>query len=228
MRSYNILEKNDEKSLFYYESNFLDNNRYKELYKWLQNKNYKEGHCISGKEIPRLQLWYHEKKKYFCNTWKVHYSRWESEEYDDFLKSLQNEINIKVSCILDEFNMENLQKPNLNSCLVNLYRDGNDSIKPHQDTSLSFGNYPTIIGLSIGESRNIIISETNKTMKKYNSSNNITNFNKKNKLELKIPLENNSLFIMAGASQKYYTHQIPKNDSKKNRYSLTFREHLDL
>ena len=36
-----------------------------------------------------------------------------------------------------------------------------------------------------------------------------------------------SLFIMAGASQKYFTHEIPKCDSNDTRYSLTFREFKD-
>ena len=48
-----------------------------------------------------------------------------------------------------------------NSVLVNYYRDGNDYIKPHRDTSDSFGFYPTIIGLSIGSERNMCIKKIN-------------------------------------------------------------------
>ena len=40
--------------------------------------------------------------------------------------------------------------PDINSCLVNRYRSGADSIKPHRDSLDSFGPTPTIIGLSIG------------------------------------------------------------------------------
>ena len=40
-----------------------------------------------------------------------------------------------------------------------------------------------------------------------------------------IPLENSSLFIMAGSSQKYFSHEIPKEEHDcGERFSLTFRE----
>ena len=45
--------------------------------------------------------------------------------------------------------------------------------------------------------------------------------------EISFNLSPNSLFIMAGASQKYFTHSIPKEDTKLPRYSLTFRQHLN-
>ena len=76
----------------------------------------------------------------------------------------------------------------------------------NQDTKLTFGEYPTIIGLSIGNKRNILFRKI------------------QNKEIFNFELESGSLFIMAGSSQKYYTHEIPKNDSKEHRYSLTFRE----
>ena len=31
---------------------------------------------------------------------------------------------------------------------------------------------------------------------------------------------------MKGASQKYYTHEIIKNNSKECRYSMTFRKYI--
>ena len=41
-------------------------------------------------------------------------------------------------------------------------------------------------------------------------------------------LENNSIFIMGGRSQKDYTHRIDKEEDKNNiRYSLTFRMFLN-
>ena len=42
-----------------------------------------------------------------------------------------------------------------------------------------------------------------------------------------IPLKPNSLLIMSGASQKYFTHEIIKNNSKDTRYSLTFRKYIN-
>ena len=50
--------------------NFLGEKNKLELQKWLEMKDYKEGKSITGKEIPRMQLWYQEKKKYFIQ-WSV-------------------------------------------------------------------------------------------------------------------------------------------------------------
>ena len=47
-----------------------------------------------------------------------------------------------------------------------------------------------------------------------------------NKQEIRIKLKHGSMFIMAGAIQKYFSHEIPKTDSKDTRYSLTFREYI--
>ena len=49
----------------------------------------------------------------------------------------------------------------------------------------------------------------------------------KKMLNRKITLESGSMLIMSGTTQKYYSHEIPKTDEKKNiRYSLTFREYI--
>ena len=49
---------------------------------------------------------------------------------------------------------------------------------------------------------------------------------KENREELRIPLKEGSMFVMAGAVQKYFSHEIPKVDNKDIRYSLTFREFI--
>jgi len=39
-------------------------------------------------------------------------------------------------------------------------------------------------------------------------------------------LESGSVVIMAGSSQKYYSHQVTRDEaSNEPRYNLTFREH---
>ena len=47
-------------------------------------------------------------------------------------------------------------------------------------------------------------------------------------LDLEFELRDNSILIMSGASQKYFTHEIPKESNRDKRYSLTFREYLYL
>jgi len=113
-----------------------------------------------------------------------------------------------------------------NSCLVNLYNNGSEGIAPHRDSIHSFGLYPTIVGLSIGETRIMRLQRI------HFNEDNISSLKKdvcgdKRGLSIDIPLENNSLFIMMGCSQKYYTHEILKDDSIFNkRYSFTFRNWL--
>lgn len=214
-------EINGEVTFICYYPNFLEFKEKIKLLDWLKEKEYKEGRCISGKEIPRLQLWYQQDQKYFCEQWKYRYERWKSSKYDDFLTNLQKKVNIKTNSLIDDY-CPNITKPNINSCLVNKYRTGNDSIKPHRDTPISFGEYPTIVGLSIGDKRKIVFRKIDFDKKNYNSM----KTDKTSPIELEIELEDNSLFIMGGSSQKYFSHEIPKTDSKEERYSLTFREFI--
>ena len=212
---------NGEYTFICYYPNFLNCIEKNKLNKWLQEKEYKEGKSISGKEIPRLQLWYQQKNKYFCELWKYRYDRWQSHDYDELLYSIQDKVNILTNQLINEY-CPFIAKPKINSCLVNKYRSGNDSIKPHRDTPDSFGEYPTIVGLSIGGKRKIVFKKIDFDRKNYNSM----KVDRTSALDFEMELEDNSLFIMGGASQKYYSHEIPKSDSNDTRYSLTFREFI--
>ena len=63
-------------SLLLYEDNILTPQKYNELLEFLDTQKYKSGMCTSGKPIPRLQLWYHPNKSFFCDAWKYRYDRW--------------------------------------------------------------------------------------------------------------------------------------------------------
>lgn len=217
-----VHEINGEKSLFYYLPNFLAEEEYTTLKKWLDSKQFIKGFCVSGKEIPREQLWFQQEGEYFCKKWNHKYDRWNSNPYEEELQKIQNKIKKFSNNIIELTNSELVKIPNINSCLINKYRTGNDSIKPHRDTSDSFGIYPTIIGLSIGTERNIIIKKIDYDPNNVNSLKHDTNTS----FNLDISLEDNSLFVMAGASQKYFTHEIPKINKEGVRYSLTFREFI--
>jgi len=218
-----VHEINGEKSLFYYQNNFLTSEEYGLLSSWLNTKKFLSGNCISGKKIPRQQLWFQEKGDYFCKKWMFKYDRWSSNSYEEELTKIQNKV-IEFTESINTNILDNslVQIPNINSCLINKYRTGSDSINPHRDTSDSFGIYPTIIGLSIGSERNMVIKKIN-----YNSVNiNSLKYDSDTTLNLDVTLQDNSLFLMAGASQKYFTHEIPKSDNNDVRYSLTFREYI--
>lgn len=233
---YNLIKENDnEISLLIYIEDFLSTNELKSCKEWLNNK-YLSNSFIgetteqtSRKNI-RKQLWYQEDNGYFCEKWKDRYPRWKSNNYDNELTRIQNTIREKLKDrIYDEFEIDIERISNkynktentidtsfdINSCLVNLYETGNEGISPHRDNSDSFGIYPTIIGLSIGATRTMKITRNRNINKTDNS------------LETIFEMKDNSLFIMMGASQKYYTHEIIKEPHiKEKRYSFTFRKWL--
>ena len=121
----------------------------------------------------------------------------------------------KLNDICLELTYPCVQIPTINSCLVNKYSDENDFISPHQDTPLSFGKYPTIIGLSVGDSRTL------KLKRIVNSKTKPTNNH------IMIELNHGSIFILAGSTNHYFTHEIEKTkERKQTRYSLTFREYI--
>jgi alkylated DNA repair dioxygenase AlkB len=212
-----------ETSLFYYQPNFLEKHEYTILKEWLDSKEFINGQCISGKQIPRQQLWYQKDLNYFCKKWRYEYDRWKAHPYEEVLTNIQKKIQDFAKNIHNICDDQLIQIPEINSCLLNKYRTGDDSIRPHRDTPDSFGIYPTIIGLSVGSSRPFSVKKID-----YNPSN-ITSLKHDDNTELNmdITLEDNSIFIMAGASQKYFTHEIPKCSTQDTRYSLTFREYID-
>lgn len=198
---------NGKNTIFLYIDKILPEELLLKTRYWLDRKSYKDGYCLDGKEIPRKQIWFHKEGNYFCSDWKYRYKRWESEQYDELLEELEQYITEKVTKILNTW--PDIHVPNINSCLVNKYRNGKDTIKPHSDSPTSFGEYPTIINLSFGDTREFIIKR------------------KKKKDRITIELKNNSILIMAGGSQKYFTHEVPKSNSESIRYSMTLREHLN-
>tara|TARA_B100000586_G_C19981801_1_gene372314 strand:+ start:144 stop:764 length:621 start_codon:yes stop_codon:yes gene_type:complete len=101
-------------------------------------------------------------------------------------------------------------KINFNSVLLNYYRSGNDSVSWHSDDEKELGDQPIIGSVSFGGIRKFRLR------------------NKKNKkLIHNIELENGSLLIMSGLTQKYWEHEIPKTKKKvEERINLTFRSIL--
>lgn len=196
-----IEQDNDKPTIFYYQDNVVSD----EELDFLFDLNYKEG--IYDKEeksvrVSRKQLWFQTDNKYFCPLWKKRLDRWEAIPYINKLLSVQN----KIEELINNLNLHINSPLKLNSCLINYYETGSNFIPPHKDSSLSFGEYPTIICISHGDERTIRI--------------------KNDKEFYDFKLKSNSIFIMAGSSQKYYTHEILKKESSKPRYSMTFRNYI--
>lgn len=219
-------EKINENTYLIYIPNFLDKSSLDLLHKWLTTKDklFTGGDINEKNKVYRKQIWFQKDGEYFCKSWKKKYKRWVANKYEKELIYIQNKIKEKLNKLLinkinNDFIKENINfSLDFNSCLLNLYENGNEFISPHRDCIESFGLYPTIIGLSIGETRTLRFKKI-----KFNKDN-LKSLKKDLNNTFDFVLQDNSIFIMAGCSQKYYTHEIIKDDSKNKRYSFTFRK----
>ncbi len=94
-----------------------------------------------------------------------------------------------------------------NSVLLNFYRNGQDSMSWHSDDEAELGPEPAIASVSLGEQR-------------------MFHFRHKLNKQLKhrMRLANGSLLVMAGQTQRYWQHQLPKTRRfQSERINLTFR-----
>ncbi len=94
------------------------------------------------------------------------------------------------------------------SVLLNLYRDGKDSVAWHRDNERELGPRPVVASVSFGETRPFEIRH------KF----------RKDLEKIRIPLEHGSFLLMAGTMQHFWEHQIPKTSKPISpRINLTFR-----
>ena len=93
-----------------------------------------------------------------------------------------------------------------NSCLCNLYRDGNDSMDWHSDDEPELGDRPVIASVSLGASRTFRMRH------------------KATRETRNIELAGGSLLIMDGDCQLEWEHSLPKRKRVHDaRINLTFR-----
>lgn len=106
--------------------------------------------------------------------------------------------------------VKELTGTNFSSCLLNLYRDGNDSNGWHADDEKELGTDPVIASVSFGQDRMFHFRH------------------KKDKsLKQKLVLENGSILLMKGSTQHHWQHQLPKSKRHMTpRINLTFRNIL--
>ena len=113
-------------------------------------------------------------------------------------------LEILLNKINEEFNTK------FNGILVNKYLTGEDYIGAHSDDE-RFLDKSGVFCISFGESRIFRIRDK---------------ITKKKVLDIKT--QNNEIIHMGGDFQKEFTHEIPIEKKVKNeRYSLTFRNHLN-
>jgi alkylated DNA repair dioxygenase AlkB len=94
------------------------------------------------------------------------------------------------------------------TCLLNLYRDGEDSNGWHADNERELGPNPFIASVSLGQTRAFHLKHRTDPS-----------------LRFKLLLEHGSLLIMGGAMQHHWLHQVPKTRKPVGqRINLTFRK----
>jgi alkylated DNA repair dioxygenase AlkB len=99
-------------------------------------------------------------------------------------------------------------RSDFNSVLLNLYRDGNDSMGWHSDDEPELGAYPTLAFVSLGAARDL-------HLRRKDGSTGTRS----------LRLEHGSLLIMSGSSQHDWQHALPKRKRVgEPRISLTFRQ----
>lgn len=142
-----------------------------------------------GKKMmqPRLIKWYGDKEYTYSKQ------TFEAQKMPQMIQKLKRKIE-------NTFHLE------LNSVLINYYRNEQDSMGKHSDDERELGNTPIICSISLGEEREFVI------------------INKDTKERIKISLQSGSLLVMSGDSQRDFWHELPKSKyPKKGRINLTFR-----
>ena len=139
--------------------------------------------------FPRLTSWYGDSDKpYTFSGITLNPHTWNKE-----LLEIKNKIEPKCEV-------------SFNSVLLNLYRDGSDSISWHTDAEKELGKNPIIASVNFGAERKFQI--------RHNET----------KEAIEIILNHGSLLIMKGELQHFWKHQVPKTkDVLKERVNLTFR-----
>ena len=149
---------------------------------------------IAGREIPvpRLQCWMGDAGSLYGYSGM----RLEPEPWNDTVRRIRDRVQA----------LSGLQ---FNPVLLNLYRDGQDSVSWQADDEAELGRDPVIASVSLGAVRRFQM--------KHRQDKSIA------KCQLELP--HGSLLIMDKGIQNKWLHQVPKQKSiNEPRINLTFRQ----
>lgn len=131
---------------------------------------------------------------------------WYEDKKD--VSSNQNDTDWSPELLKIRKRVENETALNFNSALLNLYRNGNDSVAWHSDQEGNSGPNPVIASVTFGETRMF------KLRHKF----------RKDIAPVEIPLHHGSFLLMAGTTNSFWQHQVPKTSRDVlPRINLTFR-----
>ncbi|WP_201977668.1 alpha-ketoglutarate-dependent dioxygenase AlkB family protein [Hymenobacter rubidus] len=148
---------------------------------------------LFGQEIPqpRLTAWYGDAAARYTYSGLS----WEPRPWLPALAALRQRIEIASSA-------------RFNSVLLNLYRNGHDSMGWHADDEPELGPAPTIASLSLGATRRFRLRPRAGLAA----------------APFAIDLPSGSLLLMRGATQQHWQHALPKTAKPIGpRLNLTFR-----
>lgn len=150
---------------------------------------------VWGKEHlqPRLSCWYGEPDAIYRFSGKTFHPHPWTSTLRNLLSTVQAATGFRF-----------------NSVLLNLYRDGEDSIAMHSDNETELGPMPVIASLSLGETRLFRLKHR-----------------KNHATPRSIALTDGSLLLMAGRTQECWLHGVRKERHNVGpRINLTFRKIL--
>ena len=140
---------------------------------------------------PRLIAWHGDDKASYRYSGRVY----EPQTWTDLLWQLKHRV-------------EAASGSQFNSVLLNLYRDGRDSMGLHADDEPELGPEPVIASLSLGATRTLYFKHRFR----------------QGLATLRVPLSSGSLLVMRGSTQQYWKHGIRKLSRQCGpRINLTFR-----
>ena len=180
-----------------YEKNFLKDINTQELFEKILLECFNNQIFVDngGYAMPRLIKWYGDLPYAYANIYHP------ENPIPEFLIPVLNKVN--------EFLEKNHIESQMNSVLINYYRDGKDKINYHSDDLSQIGENPVICSISLGETRNFSFKH------------------KETKSKLNFELNDGDLCVMKGDTQDKWYHAVLPEENKSKRINLTFRNTLN-
>lgn len=159
------------------------------LFAWLRSEIPWRQAVVRGNPLPRLNAWFADAGLRYSYSGLSHLgSGWLPE-----LVEIKKAVEAASGAVF-------------NSLLLNLYRDGQDSIGFHTDAEPELGENPLVATVSLGSEREFVLRH------------------RKSKETLTYRVGHGSLQVMGGTSQHHWLHAVPRTDGPVGeRISLTFR-----
>lgn len=172
-----------------YDPDFCPTSEADALFAWLRGGLPWKQEKIRGVPVPRLNAWFADDGLKYAYSGLSHTGTGWLPELEEIKRAV-----------------EVASGTTFNSLLLNLYRDGKDSIGFHSDAEPELGENPVVATVSFGAVREFVLKhKTTKEKRAYR-------------------LGHGSLLVMGGPSQHHWLHGLPKTgDAVGERISLTFR-----